>query len=304
MKIDEDLVRALVGEQHPDLASLPVSKFADGWDNSIFQLGDDLTVRLPRRVEGAALIEHEQRWLPVLSADLPRPGDGGLATSAPVRIGRPGCGYPWPWSVGPWLPGDIAASVAPTDPVDAARRLGSFLAAFHQPAPPDAPLNPYRGIPLADRAGAMANGLDRVAEMERGLGPGVSRASVEARWAELLVTPPWDGPVLWLHGDLHPANLLVHEGRLSAVIDFGDLTSGDPATDLAVAWLLLPPSARPAFRSAAGGGRVDGGGIDDDTWTRAEGWALALSVAYLAGSPHRSPLIAVAHRTLAEVAVG
>lgn len=299
MPVDDELVRALLGEQHPDLASLPVTKVAEGWDNAIFRLGDDLTVRLPRRVEGAALVEHEHRWLPGLVADLPHPCEGGLATSAPVRTGRPGCGYPWSWSVGPWLAGTDAATTAPTDPVDAARRLGTFLATFHRPAPPDAPANPYRGIPLADRGARLVAALDEVAELSRDLGPGVSRAAVEDRWAALVATPPWDGPPLWIHGDLHPGNLLVHEGRLSAVIDFGDLTSGDPATDLGVAWLLLPPPARLDLRSATGGRR----GVDDDTWSRAEGWALALSVAYLAGAPDGSPLIAIGHRTLAEVAV-
>lgn len=305
VQVDEALVRALLGEQHPDLASSRLTKVAEGWDNVIFRSGADLTVRLPRRVEGAALVTHEHQWLSGLVAGLPHPGDGGLATSAPLRTGRPGCGYPWSWSVGPWLPGTDAATTAPTDGADAARRLGTFLAAFHRPAPRDAPANPYRGIPLADRSARLMAALDEVAELGRDLGPGVSRAAVEDRWAALVATPAWDGPPLWLHGDLHPANLLVHRGRLSAVIDFGDLTSGDPATDLGVAWLLLPSPARPVFRSAAGHGHgVSERGIDDDTWTRAQGWALALSVAYLAGASDGSPLIAIGRRTLAELAVG
>ncbi len=110
----------------------------------------------------------------------------------------------------------------------------------------------------------------------------------------LLETPPWTGRPIWLHGDLHPANMLVHDGRLSAVIDFGDLTAGDPATDLSVAWMLLPPALRPHFRAAAGE-------IDDATWSRARAWALALALAYLANSADNAPFETLGRRTLAAV---
>ncbi len=152
-----------------------------------------------------------------------------------------GQGYPWCWSIGPWLPGGPAAERPLDDPLDGAGRLGAFLGAFHRPAPADAPHNPYRGIPLAERGDQLRRGLSEIAGQGRSLGDGVTRIGVETRWAELERTSPWHGPPQWIHGDLHPANLLVHQGRLSAVIDFGDLTSGDPAGDLSVAWLLLPP---------------------------------------------------------------
>ncbi|MDQ1465634.1 MAG: hypothetical protein QOH10_49, partial [Actinomycetota bacterium] len=141
--IDDGLVRRLLTEQLPDLRGLPLVRLAEGWDNVIFRLGDELTVRLPRRRLAAELVEHEQRWLPELAPKLP------LAIPAPVGIGRPGPGYPWAWSVCPWLPGAVAQQVAPDDPFDAATRLGRFLAALHEPAPPDAPANPFRGVPLA-----------------------------------------------------------------------------------------------------------------------------------------------------------
>src|SRR3954471_75071 len=118
--IDERLVRALLAEQHPDLASLAVVQVAEGWDNRLFRVGDELAARLPRRIEGAPLIEFEHRWLPELVRGLP----ADLATSAPLRFGEPGCGYPWRWSIGPWLPGEVAATAAIADPVDAAERLG------------------------------------------------------------------------------------------------------------------------------------------------------------------------------------
>lgn len=279
--IDDDLVRALLAEQFPDLAGLPLAPVANGWDNVVVRLGDALTVRLPRRELAATLVAGEQRWLPELARRLPLP------VPAPVRSGRPSpaLGYPWSWSVCPWFPGDVAAVAPPVDPVAAARSLGGFLRALHQPAPPDAPVNPYRGGPLSDREPAFLERVDQ-------LGTVIDGDAVLARWARLVDTPAWTGPPIWLHGDLHPANVLVVDGRLSAVLDFGDLTSGDPATDLFVAWQLFPPEVRPMFREAVGG-------VDDDTWQRAEGWALAMAVTYLANSADHPVIAGIGRRTLA-----
>jgi aminoglycoside phosphotransferase (APT) family kinase protein len=264
IEIGEPLVRSLLDEQCPDLAGLEIAELASGWDNAVFRLGDELTVRLPRRALAAALVEHEQRWLPRLAATLPLP------IPSPVRIGRPGAGYPWSWSVCRWLPGVIALRAPPADPFAAAETLGAFLSALHREAPPDAPANPFRGVPLEQRAAAVRQRAEQLADV-------IDAGAVLKCWTELASTPRWDGPPSWLHGDLHPANVLVHGGRVSAVIDFGDLTSGDPATDLAVAWMMFPAEARPAFRAAVGS-------HDEDTWTRARAWALSLALAYLARS--------------------
>ncbi|MEY2447646.1 MAG: hypothetical protein QOH79_1122 [Acidimicrobiaceae bacterium] len=258
------VVRALLAEQFPELLDLELVELAYGWDNAIFRLGDELTVRLPRRALAAALVEHEQRWLPELAPRLPLP------IPAPVGNGRPGSGCPWSWSVCPWLPGVVATRATPDDPHEAAQTLGAFVAALHQEAPSDAPENPYRGVPLLQRDDVVRQRAAQLADL-------IDAPSVVRCWSELAATRPWSGPPLWLHGDLHPANVLVDNGRLSAVIDFGDITVGDPATDLAVAWMLLPVEARPAFRAAAGA-------IDDDTWARSRGWALSLGLAYLANS--------------------
>lgn len=262
--IDEGLVRALLAEQHPDVADLPLEPLAEGWDNVLFRLGDELTVRLPRRLMSAALVEHEQRWLPELAPRLPLP------VPVPVRAGRPSeaLGYPWPWSVCPWLPGEPAEDRPPDDLDEAAETLGGFIAAMHQPAPSDAPANPYRGIPLHDRTDWLEAGLEA-------LSGEVDTAAVQGCWSDLLDTPPWPGPALWLHGDVHPLNVLVHEGRIAGVIDFGDLCAGDPASDLAVAWMMFDPPARTQFRHASG--------ADEDTWRRGRGWALALGVAMANG---------------------
>jgi len=140
--IDPSIVRALLQEQQADLADLPLIEVGEGWDNKLFRLGNDLSVRVPRRAASAALIEHEQRWLPQLSSRLPLP------VPVPLRVGRPGCGFPWPWSVVPWFPGESALLAEPQDSAATAVTLGRFLRALHQPAPKDAPHNPWRGVPL------------------------------------------------------------------------------------------------------------------------------------------------------------
>lgn len=281
--VDADLVRRLLAAQFPHLldGDPPVSVVAFGWDNVVLRLGADLAVRLPRRAAAADLVVSEQRWLPTLAPRLPLP------VPAPLYCGVPAVGYPWPWSVIPWFDGDIAARVPPSDLGEAARALGAFLVALHEPAPADAPVNPYRGGPLAERDDVVR---ERIASLD---GHGVDARQVLPRWRESLGAPAHGGPPSWLHGDLHPANLLVVDGRLAAVLDFGDLTGGDPATDLAVAWMLFPPSERAVFRSALG--------ADDATWARARGWALHLSLTYLANSADHPVIAAVGRRTLAAV---
>ena len=229
----------------------------------------------------AELVAHEQRWLPQIAPRLPLP------IPAPVGIGRPGLGYPWSWSVCPWLPGDVAQRTPPSDLMDAATVLGAFLAALHRPAPIDAPHNPFRGVPLEDRVATMYQRVEQ-------LGTDIDGRAVLASWEQLVATAPNAAPPVWLHGDLHPANVLVHRGRVTAVIDFGDITSGDRATDLSIAWMLFPPDSRARFRAAAGA-------VDDDTWARARGWALTLAVTYLAASADDAVIGREARQTIAAV---
>ena len=276
--VDEALVRRLLAEQHPQLTSLPLTDPLIGWDNVMYRLGPELAVRLPRRVMSAPLIEREQRWLPELAPLLPLP------IPAPTHVGRPGAGYPYSWSVCPWLAGAPAAASPPRDPHEAAEALGVFLCALHVAAPADAPANPFRGVPLSARDDVMHARIVQLAL-------DIDIDAVLGLWSEVLAVPTWTGPPVWLHGDLHPANVLVHEGRISAVIDFGDITSGDPATDLSVAWMMFDHRERVTLREAVGG-------ADDDTWARARGWALALAVAILAGSADNQVMQGIARRTL------
>ena len=276
--ISPDLVRRLIAHQHPDLRHLPVTLLANGWDNVICSLGDDLLVRLPRRAMAADLVRHEQRWLPLLAPRLP------LAIPVPVRTGSPTEGYPWSWSIVPFLPGQIAAVTTPADPGQAATSLGSFLNAMHTPALPEAPFNQFRGTPLAERQDNFRRNVAVLAGR-------IDTGTVTALWETALAAPPWPGSKLWLHGDLHPANILVHEGQLQAVIDFGDITSGDPATDLAIAWMLFPdPRHRERFWAAYKK-------ADDHTRARAKGWALAFSLVYQAHSADNPMMAGIGRRT-------
>jgi aminoglycoside phosphotransferase (APT) family kinase protein len=276
--VDASLVQALLREQHPDLAHLAPVKVAEGWDNALFRLGDGLAVRLPRRAASAKLIEHEQRWLPHFSSRLPVP------VPVPVRIGVPSQMFGWAWSVIRWLPGESLLHAESLDPVTTGTMLERFLRALHQPAPADAPRNPWRGVPLDARTAALHEHLQR-------LDGAVNRATALDVWDRALSAPPWPGPPLWLHGDLHPGNLLISDGRLAGVIDFGDLTSGDPATDLAVRW-MLPRSMRDKFNAWAASDEPDA------LRMRARGWALALGLAYLAHSRDDAEMASLGHKTV------
>jgi aminoglycoside phosphotransferase (APT) family kinase protein len=251
--IDAPLVRALLSDQHADLAGQSIRLLAEGWDNAMFRLGDDLLVRLPRRQISAALIVHEQTWLPRLAERL------AIPIPAPVRVGLPGRGYPWRWSVVPWIAGR-SADQAPMD-VGQAGRLADFLLALHTEAPADAPENPVRGVPLESRAEGLEERLERLRSRTE-----LVTREVEDAWEAALAAPP-STEARWLHGDLHAQNVLVDEGEISGVIDWGDVTAGDVATDLACVWMLLDDRAA---RDEA----LSRYAPSDHALSRAKGWAV------------------------------
>lgn len=266
-----ELLAQLLADQHPDLADLPLRPGGLGLDTRVIRIGETLAARLPVRELGARCMESELDWLPILAPLLPLP------VPAAVRRGEPGRGYPWKWAIVPWYPGAPASGA--TEPLDMRQTgadLGNFLTALHQPAPTTAPLNPCRGGDLLRRAPLVA---ERVTVLE-GRHSRLIPADTQERWTELARVRAYSGPPRWLHGDLHSHNVLVDDGRITAVIDFGDLTSGDPATDLAGVWFLLDGLGREAFRAAYP--------CDDDTWLRGRGWAvhLALAVLTLPGLDH------------------
>ncbi|MCC3303016.1 aminoglycoside phosphotransferase family protein [Arthrobacter sp. zg-Y895] len=283
---DLALVRQLVQEQRPDLAELDLRSAGSGWDNHIYRLGTDYAIRLPRRRSAAGLTANEQRWLPDLTADVP------VATSAPVFCGTPSALYPWPWSITSWFDGQDV-SLQPRDRnVCLASGLAGFLNAFHRPAPSDYPRNPYRGGPLSSRYDSVLERLDS------GMVPHAAR--VGELWDQVQQLPAWPGPPLWLHGDLHSANLISKDNALQAVIDFGDMTAGDPATDLATAWLVFEAEGRRAFRAALGPQYDE----DPYIWERARGWALCIATILLANSDDAPGLNLVGSETLMEILTG
>ncbi|WP_405558384.1 aminoglycoside phosphotransferase family protein [Streptomyces sp. NBC_01171] len=262
--ITADLIRDLLREQHPDLAERPLKLGALGWDNQVWRLGDDLAVRLPWATESAdALLRKEHTWLPLLAEGLPLP------VPVPQRLGEPSARFPRPWLVTTWVPGEPGDRAPATRPEEAADALAAFLTAFHRPAPEQAPVGRDRGGRLADYAEALAGSLAWAAE----LGLVHDPDAVRAVWEDAAAAPGWTGPRLWLHGDLHPANILTIDGTFSGVIDFGDLFAGDPAFDLASAWILLPDGALDRFHTAYRPAP------DPATLRRARGWAILRALA-------------------------
>lgn len=255
-----ELVRELLRDQHPDLAHLPVRLGARGWDNQLWRLGDDLAVRLPWATPGAdELLREEHTWLPVLAPRLP------LEVPVPQRLGEPSERFPRPWIVTTWVPGEPADRAPVTRAADAADALAGFLTALHRTADDAAPTGRFgRGGSLAGLSEDLLKAVASAAE--RDLIPDPD--AVRAVWEDAVAASEWTGPPLWLHGDLHPANVLTADGTLCGVIDFGDLCSGDPACDLAAAWVLLPDDAMDRFHA---GYRHT---ADAATLRRARGWAV------------------------------
>jgi aminoglycoside phosphotransferase (APT) family kinase protein len=266
VEIDEALVRQLLAEQFPEWRDLSLRRIEpSGTDHAIFQLGDELSVRLPRVRGPAEPGGKEFVWLPKLAPLLP------VEVPVPVAQGRPGEGYPWFWEIHTWVDG-ATEPVENIDVTQAARDLCALIEALQRVSSVGAPLG--RGIPLAERDEEVRYWLARFDG-----DPGVT-----AEWERALAAPPWDGPPVWHHGDLDARNWLIREGRISGVIDWGLMGVGDPACDLMVAWKLHSPAARDVFRGVLP--------ADDATWERARGWALSQAVAILAYyTPENNPAL-------------
>ena len=271
------LVRALVAAQAtdaiPDASSLSLTKVAEGWDSEVWRLGHDHAVRLPRRELAAPLVRHEQQALPAIADRL---APVGVRVPAPVVAGVPDCGYPWAWSVVPWIEGERGLDVPLGERSGWAETLAAALGALHAVAPADHPVNPVRGAALATRAAAFE---DRMAALRASGGLVTEKAAhLEEIWQRGLSSPPWSGAAVWIHGDLHPGNLVAHDGGLAGIIDFGDVTAGDPSYDLAVAWLAFDAEGRERFIAATGSR------YDIATWRRAHAWAAAVVLMLLVHS--------------------
>ena len=259
IEVNKALVFDLL-QQHQDLIHLPIQFIDAGWDNAMFRLGDKLSMRLPRRQAAAKLIEHEQTWLPQIANHLT------IAVPTPYRIGEPTSNYPWRWSILPWLEGTTADREPPN--ADRGKFWGTFLRSLHTTAPANAPYNPMRGVPLKNR---WANLEPRMQRLEQN---NLVSKTIKNIWYEALNTPI-DVEAKWLHGDLHPGNILVKDGEIVGIIDWGDMTAGDVATDLASIWMLF--ESRTARENAI----AKYFDISDATLQRAKGWAIYFGITLL-----------------------
>jgi aminoglycoside phosphotransferase (APT) family kinase protein len=255
--ITAEVAARLVAGQFPQWADLPVVPVAlDGWDNTTFRLGDDLSVRLPSHDAYVAQIDKERRWLPRLAPQLPNP------IPEPVARGAPSSEFPRPWSIYRWISGDTATVDRIPDPTTFAAELAGFLGALYaidaHDGPPAGPHSFARGGPVAVWDAQTRTAIDRWSATIDGSG------ATEV-W-DAAVSSVWDREPVWVHGDVTGSNLLVEDGRLCAVIDFGCCAVGDPACDLVIAWNLFEGESRRTFRRALP--------FDDATWQRARGWAL------------------------------
>jgi aminoglycoside phosphotransferase (APT) family kinase protein len=255
--ITEALVQALVSDQFPEWSSMPVRAVSrQGWDNRVFLVGDSMLARLPSTKAYEAQVYREQRWLPLLQNHLP------LEIPKPLALGRPGHGYTCSWSIYRWIEGDNAASSPPNEDESFAKDLGAFLNALRKaPAaygPEPGPHNFYRG-------GSLAVYDTQFRQAVQALSGRVDESTALAAWQTALGAR-WQSPPVWVHGDIALGNLLVREGSLSAVIDFGQLCVGDPACDLAIAWTHFRGEDRRTFLKT-----VD---LDSGTCERGRAWAL------------------------------
>jgi aminoglycoside phosphotransferase (APT) family kinase protein len=284
---DISLVGRLVAAQFPHWADLPVEPVRPfGTDNALYRLGDDMVVRLPRRKRTSETLEKERRWLPRLAPLLP------FAAPVPLAEGTPAEGYPFAWSVYRWLKGETATSERITDLSRLASDLADFVAALQRIDPTDGPPpgehNFFRGVPLARRDDSTRAAIATLSGT-------IDAGQVTAAWDEALHAPQWGRAPVWIHGDLDSRNLLVEQGRLSGVIDWGGLGVGDPACDVMVAWKVLSADKRDIFRTALS--------VDESTWARGRGWALSQSLMALSyyTLETNAVLVLEARRWLAEV---
>lgn len=255
--IASQLVECLVAEQFPRWSHLPITPVAlDGNDNTTFRLGDGLSARLPSAEAYVPQVDKEQHWLPRLAPLLPLP------IPEPLARGQPGCDFPRPWSVYRWLDGVVATIDRIGDLPTFAADLAAFLSALYAIDPAGGPAagahSFFRGGPIT--------ALDADVRTALAALTGQIDTDVTAVAWEAALDSRWPGPDVWVHGDVTSTNLLVIDGRLAAVIDFGCCAVGDPACDLTITWTLFHGESRRVFRKRLR--------FDDGTWSRGRGWAL------------------------------
>lgn len=281
VRIDRKLAARLISEQFPQWADFHIAPVESaGTDNTIFRLGANLVIRMPRIKWAVGQGEKERVWLPKLAPRLP------LDIPEPVAMGQPGQGYPWRWSIHRWLDGQNPM-VGHLAGDETAMALARFIMALQEIDTTGAPSAPLRGAPLWTRDTATREAIAALSgEIDTG-------AALDV-WENALAAPEWDQPPVWFHGDLLPGNLLFQNGRLSAVIDFGGLGIGDPACDLMIAWGLLQGRSRQIFRQTLS--------VDDAMWARGRGHAMSQAAQFIPYYARTNPVgVAFARQMIGEV---
>ena len=269
--MDEALVRRLLVQQMPQLAALPLT-IVEPWgtDNAIWRLGADLVVRLPRIHWAAGQIAREAMWLPRLAPYVP------VALPEPVAVGESADGYPYPWAVHRWIPGEGAALARLDDPFRFAVDLAEVILKL-QTAPTDgAPSANNRARALHEYDESTRGAIDRASNL-------IDAAAALAVWEEALSAPPHEGPSVWVQGDLE-GNCLVRDGRLCGIVDWGSACIGDPAVDVQVVW-------SPLFNDGSRAAFLDALGVDAAALARSRGTAINQACAALPYYLNTYPLI-------------
>lgn len=264
INIDATLIKKLIAEQFPQWKDLTIQPVAtSGWDNRTFHLGSEMLIRMPSDSIYEPQVEKEQQWLPHLATFLP------LAIPQPLAVGQPSTDYPYKWSIYKWIEGEPLAQASSYNREAIAKQLGKFIVALHEietkDGPPPGPHNFYRGGTLVTYDTETRNAIKKLKDK-------IDAKKAIALWEEAISTV-WSKPPVWIHGDISAGNLILRDGQLHAVIDFGQLGVGDPACDLAITWTFFEDRDRDIFRSIIN--------LDDDTWMRGRGWTLWKSLLYI-----------------------
>ena len=271
--INSTLAQQLIATQFPQLADLPIKPVEPGgWDNRTFRLGEHMNIRLPSAAQYASKIEKEYHWLPKLAPLLP------LTIPTPLAVGRPTEEYPFPWSIYQWIDGETASINNIADSSQCAIDLATFLIALQH--------IDSTGGPIAGQHNFYRGGNLKIYNTETQLAIKKLKNQYDTNVVQKIwnkaINSQWNNPPVWIHGDISPANLLVKNGKLIAVIDFGGLGIGDPACDLAIAWTFFNKKDRNTFRTTLA--------VDNATWERARGWALWKALIIVAQLPGTNPL--------------
>jgi aminoglycoside phosphotransferase (APT) family kinase protein len=277
LEIPVDLVRRLLADQLPAWADLPVRRVtSSGTDNAMFRLGDEMVVRMPRIHWASGGVDHEARWLPRL--DLP------VQIPRLLAVGAPAHGYPWPWSVLTWVPGENPVLRDVPDPIRFAKDVTTLVRSIRS-------LDLRGGV---EKAGPLSARDAQVRRDIAALTEDIDAPLVTAIWEDAIATAEWTGERTWVHGDVAPGNLLLVDGRLAGLIDFAGIGVGDPTLDLGIAWNLLPCEARAVFRDELG--------VGDPDWKRGRARALAQALVQLPYYRDTNPVLAAnARHVIAEV---